>query len=40
MRLVMCKFTVNPQDVVHEAKVLEDLSLEPALTGNVSPAKS
>ena len=35
----MCKFTVGQQDVVHEAKVLEDLGLEPALTGVVGPVK-
>ena len=39
MRPVMCKFTVNPQDVVHEAEVLEDLWLEPTLTGVVGPVK-
>lgn len=39
MRPVMCKFTANPQDVVHEAEVLEDLWLEPALTGVVGPVK-
>ena len=39
MRPVMCKFTVKPQDVVHEAEVLEDLWLEPTLTGVVGPVK-
>ena len=39
MRPVMCKFTVNPQDVVLEAEVLEDLWLEPTLTGVVGPVK-
>ena len=39
MKPVICKFTVNPQDVVHEAKVLEDLWLEAALTGVVGPVK-
>ena len=38
-RPVMCKFTVEPQDVVREAKVLEDLWREPALTGVVGPVK-
>ena len=38
MKPVICKFTVNPQDV-HEAKVLEDLWLEAALTGVVGPVK-
>lgn len=36
---MMCKFTVDPQDVVHEAEFLEDLWLEPTLTGVVGPVK-
>lgn len=39
MKPVMCKFTVDPQDVVHEAEVLEHLWLKPALTGVVGPVK-
>ena len=39
MNPVMCKFTENPQHVVHEAKVLEDLWLDPAPTGVVGPVK-
>lgn len=35
---VICKFTVDPQDVVREAKV-EDLWREPALTRVVGPVK-
>ena len=35
---MICKFTVDPQDVVREAKV-EDLWREPALTRVVGPVK-
>ena len=36
---MICKFTVDPLDVVREAKVLEDLWHEPAVTGVVGPVK-